>query len=335
MQLQPSPDLVNSLRLQSQLTTLRAQVDAAGEELTTGQTSDILTRTGGDLSPVFGIDAELNLLEQTRIDLELAEARASGAQAALGIVQEVTGDLGIRLTNAVSTQDAISIPIFAAEASANLGTIVNAFNTQLGGQSLFAGAAVDTIALEDEAVLVADLTAIVAAAPDAATAIADIDTYFAAGGGFDTNFYRGSTQDAPGAAREDGSRIDYLVRADADEARAAMKGIAMTAVVESAGFAGNRDEEAAFLQAAGNEMIAARDDVTALRATIGSAEGAIAVSQDRVSAESAGLQIARNNLTGVDQFEAAARFADLEGQMQSLFLVTSRLSALTLTNYLR
>ena len=125
------------------------------------------------------------------------------------------------------------------------------------------------------------------------------------------------------------------MRADSDEARATLKAVAMAAVVDQAGFAGDQAEEKAFLTSAATAMIGARDAVTDLRAVIGSAEGEIARAQDRVATETTALQVARNEIAAVDQFTAAARFADLEGQLQSVFLVTSRMSALTLTNFLR
>ena len=72
-----------------------------------------------------------------------------------------------------------------------------------------------------------------------------------------------------------------------------------------------------------------------LRAELGAAQERISVAQDAADAESNTLQRTRNDLAGVDQYEAATRFTALEAQLESLYTVTARLSALSLTNYIR
>jgi len=336
MEIRSLPDLASTLRLQDRITGLRSELDSAGAELTTGVSADILTRTGGDLVPLFGIDADLSRLADAELDLGLASARAAAAQSSLGVVQESVGDLGISLLSAVSTGDTGSQDIYINQASSVLDAGIQALNTQFGGRSLFGGAAVEGVPMASAETLLADVSAIVAAAPDAATALADVDTYFdAAGGGFETNIYQGSDIDAPGAIEEDGSRISYLVRADDQAIRDTLKAVALAAVAEDASFIGDPTERGIYLGATADQMITARDEVTNLRATVGNAEAQIGTAQTRVESQIVELSVARTEIAGVDQYNAAARFSELEGQLQTLFLVTGRLSSLSLTNFLR
>lgn len=335
MMIQSYPDLASTLRLQAQTSTLRAALDTAGQELTTGLSADISRRTGGNLAPVFGIDAALQRLGQQVTDLGVAQARASAAQTALGLVEEASGTLGLSLLSAIETGDAIARPTYVAEADAVLSRIVSALNTSFGGRSLFAGAAEDKAALASVDTLKADLSALVGAAPDPASARAAVDSYFAPGGGFESTLYRGSTADAPGIGLADGDRLSYLPRADAEALRDVLKAVAIVATSGAAPFGNDPTARDTYLSEAATGLVAARGGVTDLRAALGIAEQQIGDALDGAGAEQNALQRSRNDLVGVDQFTAAARFADLEGQLQSLYLVTSRLTSLSLTNFLR
>ncbi|WP_112320547.1 flagellin [Oceanibium sediminis] len=331
----PYPDLAASLRLQSQTTSLRAQLDIAGKETTTGLSADIAARTGGNLAPVFGIDAALQRLDQNVKDLSLAQARAGAAQTALGLVEEGSGALGLNLLSAIDTGDAIARSTYIAEADVVLGTIIGALNTQFAGRALFSGAAEDSVSLQDVETLKADIAALVAGAPDPASAQSAVDAYFAPGGGFETNIYGGSNVDAAGAQVSDETRLAYLPRADAAALRDVLKAVTLVATSDAAPFSGDPVARDAYLSEAAGNLIAVRDEITNLRAALGVAEQQIGDASDRNLSEQNALKLSRNDLVGVDQFTAAARFVDLEGQLQSLYTVTSRLSSLSLTNFLR
>lgn len=332
---QPLPDLAATLRLQTQTASTRTQLQAAAQELTTGLTADIRGLTGGDLSPVFALDRDIQAAELRIQDLSLAGGRATAAQAALGQVQGSVGTLGLDIEAAISRGDPVSTTEFLNQAAPALSNIVSTLNTSFGGRSLFAGAAEDTRPLTDAGAIVADLGAILAAAPDATTAIADIDAYFGVGGGFETAIYQGSTTDAAAAELSDGTRVTYLPRADDPALRELIQGTAMMAALPAAGFGGDEAEVTAFLSDAAGRLQAGPDDIVDLRANLGIAEEQVERALATAGAERSGLQIARNDMIGVDSFDAATRLAGLEAQLETLYTVTARLSTLRLTNFLR
>jgi len=61
----------------------------------------------------------------------------------------------------------------------------------------------------------------------------------------------------------------------------------------------------------------------------------LAKSQERQAFEKISLSTAYQNLVGRDQFEAAAELKQLEVALESSYVITSRLSGLSLVNYLR
>jgi len=57
--------------------------------------------------------------------------------------------------------------------------------------------------------------------------------------------------------------------------------------------------------------------------------------QERQQAERASLTTAYQSLVGRDQFEAASELKQLEVALESSYIITSRISGLSLSNYLR
>ncbi|MEO1292335.1 MAG: hypothetical protein AAFV62_05815 [Pseudomonadota bacterium] len=332
---QTLPDLAASLRLQEQASLLRAQLEAAGQEMVTGLVADVRSHTGGDLAPVFGLDARLADLEVREQGLALAAARADATQVSLLTLEDAVSGIALDLSSAVSSGDQLAVGILQQKASGNLITAMDALNVSFGGKTLFSGAAENGPALASADTLLTAISAIVAVAPDAATAEAQIDAYFdTAGGSFETDIYLGSTTDAAGAPVDEDRRLGYLTRADAPEIRENLKGLAMIAVADDAAFAGDPVEWDAFLGSASSKLLAANESLTGLRATVGVGQADIELARDAGEAEASAIIQTRNELIGADQFEAAAEFADLEASLQALFTVTARVSTLRLTNFL-
>ena len=127
-------------------------------------------------------------------------------------------------------------------------------NTQVAGQSLFAGTATDGAALAPADAILADLDALAAGAATAADAIAAIEAYFAApAGAFYATGYIGAPDDlTPGRDRRGAARSTTALRADADELVAVLQAQAMAAVVAGGAFAGDPAEQMALLGEAGD-----------------------------------------------------------------------------------
>lgn len=331
----PLSDLASSLRQQSQLRNLRDALDVAGRELTTGRIASPGTLPEAALRETFGIDRQLLRLEQTTSDLTRAQNRTAVTQNALGTIDSVLGTMATELLAAIERGDDGSAETLRQTASGRLQSVLSALNTQYAGESLFAGAATDRIALGSADRLISDIRALVAGAADAASARAGIDAYFGSGGDFETSFYGGSTTDAAPVALPDGSRIGTGARADDDGLRQVLKGLATLAAAEPGAWSAPAAERADLLRSAAQETRQSTQGLTALRARLGQDEEAIRLGIDATAAERAALQLARNELTAVDPFVAATRFNDLQGQLETLYTVTARLSGLSLTNFLR
>jgi flagellar hook-associated protein 3 FlgL len=99
--------------------------------------------------------------------------------------------------------------------------------------------------------------------------------------------------------------------------------------------AGDAVERGRLAQQAGQQLVSTEDARTTLRARIGTVEAQIEAARTRNSAEETSLGILRSDLGSVDPYEAATRLQAVQSQLESLYLVTARVSRLSLTEYLR
>ena len=330
------PDLALMLRQQQDTLRMRAEMQARGTELTTGQTADLSEDGRGLVSAVFGIDRDIDRLQQITFGLSRAQAEATAAQAAMGVVGSAAGTLGVNLEAGIGRGDAVMTPAFRREAEQVLDQVVGALNIRFGGRSLFAGTGVDGGALAPSEDLVAAIAAEIAGAADTAAAFAAIDAYMTdPGAGFETDIYQGTFQTLTGAALPDGTRASPAPRADDPAFRALMGAAAAIVAADTTAFGGDRIEQQAFMAEAARRLRDTAGAVIEIRALFGQSEERISDGLDAAETERSVLRMTRNDLVGKDPFVAATEFTALEGQLQSLYTVTSRLSALSLTNFLR
>lgn len=328
-------DLFASLRLQGRNADVSRNLERAGQELATGRYSDLTAASGGDLNRLFALENSQKRVETRLSGVKLATARISAIQSALGGLEASTA-LGVGLLGSVGLGDIGSARHQAGAARSAFSAAVAALNTNFGGRALFGGAAVDAAPVADAELILADVAALAAAAPDTATALADIDFYFNdPAGGFAATRYLGSANDAPPVEIADDLRLAYAPRADNRALRGALHGLAIAAVAVAGAFPGDDQDELALYQGAGQVILAARQGVTDLRAALGVSEQRLEEAHARGAAERQMLQRAWNDIASRDPYEAASEFEALRGQLESIYVVTARLSQLSLVNFLR
>jgi flagellar hook-associated protein 3 FlgL len=110
--------------------------------------------------------------------------------------------------------------------------------------------------------------------------------------------------------------------------------MALGALLDRGALAGNTAERAALAGASGEDLLAAKDRLVALRAGVGDAEAAIDRARPHAS-ERAAAELASAAIVEADPFRAAAELQAVQGQLETLYAVTARLTRLSLTEYLR
>lgn len=328
--------LSTSLQLQRHGNGLRIQFETAGQELASGIKSNVLAATAGASRHLLFLDRAMARIDAQSSILSLAAGRTATTGKTLDLFRDSVDELGPRLLSAADRGDMNSARIEANEALNRFAGAIASLNVRHGGRSLFAGDASDTPATIGAAQILADLEILAAPAPDANALVAIVDDYFTSpGGGFDTNSYTGSQVDAPQVELAEGESVSVQYRADNPAFRAVLRDLALSGLVARGALNGSANEQRSVLQVAGRGLLTAQIDMLNLRANLGHTEQRIAEARDVQAAEKTGLEVARNNIVAADSYESATVFQALQGQLQSHYLVSARLSQMTLTSFLR
>ncbi len=315
---------------------LKSDLTRLSRELTTGVRADISTALSGDFGPMADIERLLTTLKSRQTAVAEAGFVTDAMQTSLEGVQENGRALNAALLTVQSTDNAATRQVVAGNARERFAMLTSALNTHVGGRTLFGGGATDRPALASATDMLAALQVATAAETTAAGVEAAVDAWFdTPGGGFETIGYLGS--DTPMAVFQlgEGDRVQPDFRADDPALREVMKGFAMAALVGEGVLAGDAAEQSALLKTAGERLINADQDLTALRAEIGLSQQRIEDANTRVSAEKTSLELARNKLIAVDPYEAASELEATYTQLETFYTITARLARLNFMDYMR
>jgi flagellar hook-associated protein 3 FlgL len=302
---------------------LRAQVNRASQEVATGKHSDIGSALRGDFSPLLAIDASLSRLSAYASNTTDAAFQTAAQQGAIAGLSDLAQGISTTLLGAKSFSTPAQLATLGADAKGRLASAIGLLNTQASGRAVFSGVATDTVPLGSVEDL---LTALQTAATGATTAgqvSAAVATWFADPLGFGA-FYQGGDPLSP-APIAAGESADLSTTAMDQTLRDTLAGFAMAALIDRGILAGDATERGRLAQQAGQQLVSTEDGRTTLQARIGT----------RNSAEETSLGILRSDIGSVDPYEAATRLQTIQSQLESLYLVTARVSRLSLAEYLR
>ncbi|WP_428408787.1 flagellin [Hyphococcus sp.] len=327
------PTLLQYSRLTTAAADLKSRAEQARTEMVTGRLADMKSQLSSKIGDVHLLRKAIDDVTARQDAATRALGRTTASQTALTLASDGVVTLGADLLSAVGQNNEPSIDIAATKARLQLDAAFSAFNTRYEGRSLFAGDAADAPALGDAETLLADVSAIFVGAADNAQLQTDLDFYFNdPAGGFATTIYTGGTGNAARTEIADGELVDYSAKADEQAVRDLLRHLATVVVADQqASFV---DRDLALSTAAGG-LIQADSDIVAIRSRIGAAEERIAAADSRLEAEATAYSLTYNEHTARDPYEAASLLQQIESQLQASYLVTSRISLLSLANFLR
>ena len=154
------------------------------------------------------------------------------------------------------------------------------------------------------------------------------------GGGFETVAYRGSPDAPPGFLVAEGETVENPASALDPGLRRGLMGMALAALVATDTSSFPDADKRALLEHAALSMTSGNEGITGLRARTGHAKRIPEAGAGSPSARGQ-LELERGRLTGVDPYRTATELQQAETRLESLYLLTSRLARLSLTEYLR
>ena len=327
-------DLAQSTLMRVQSTRMKNELMKLTEELSTGIVADIGSHLGGDISYYADVENNLRLLDGYDLAADEASHFAEVTQMTLERVSALLASSVASTLPATTTAYQEARDHAAKDARNDLEAVVAALNGTSVGRSLFAGAATDTKPLVEATDFLDTLKAALPPITDPASLVTAISDWFDDPAGYDTMAYLGSTNDITPVSIGDDLSVQMAVRADADQLKSVLKGLAMSALATDSDWGFDSDEQIEVFDAAGTAMLSAQSQLTGLQSDIGAAQERIELTRTRNAASRIGFEQARTSLVGADAFEVATRLDDVQVRLESLYAVTARMSRLSLLNYI-
>lgn len=330
------PNLLTYTRMNQATTEMRARMRDASLEAVTGRHADIPAATGAKIG-------EANLIKKGLQDIDsriglygLVSARVETMVTSLGNIRDAFDDIGARALTTVDSGDSTGMRTIATEAEVALESVFSMLNVSQGNRTLFSGDAAQTAPLGPAQDLLADVEAIMTSSGDPAVVNAALDFYFNdPAGGFQTTIYRGGANKASSLVLGNGTRVDYTVKADDQAIKDTIRGLAVLATNRSLPMTQPGADYRAVVTAGIDNLEVGRAGLLDMEAKLGVTLNAIEKGIDNDSHERTVLSAVYQTLVGRDQYEAATELKQLETQLETSYLLTSRLSALNLTNFIR
>lgn len=307
------------------ISNLRSQVEDRAEETTTGIQADLVAHLRGRVDQALVGEQAIrdNADEQTRLGLR--EVRLALVDSTLTSVRDLTEGLQISMRSAIGAGEQDAQDLVATEAATALDDVLSRLGARNGERFLFSGDATATQPFGDSSVLLDDIRAIAAASADAADFAAQVDFYFDdPAGGFQTNFYQGaqSASDADGVLANQAGFRDVL------------QGLAILSLGHSGSGVPFAQSDAPAMTEALDRLTRGRTSLVDIQAGVGMRRTSIADEQSLLQREQTLLTQAFTDLAGKDQYEAATQLRELEANLEASYVLTSRLSNLSILNFL-
>ncbi|MGF1501876.1 MAG: hypothetical protein ACFBSD_08665 [Paracoccaceae bacterium] len=316
------------------LTSLRDQAISARTEAVTGRPSDIPAALGGRISDAIDLETAIAEISQRREIIALAETRTTAAQGSLSAIGESINDIATSALTALQNQATNGLEVLSIDARAALTAAISALNVTVAGRGVFAGDLARTPLNLDS--IYSDSAALIDASPNSTTAEDNLRGAFNDPGGlFETVFYTGGTSPAPAAEIAEGERIEIGARADEQPIRDTLRALAQLGAAYDPDLTLSDADRRALAQSATDALLGVIDPLNRISARIGSAEARIEQVSARLNNEEAALTTTFNERIPVDPLIAAAEFQEISGQLEILYLTTSRFSQLSFVNFVR
>ncbi|MFA9230374.1 MAG: flagellar biosynthesis protein FlgL [Microgenomates group bacterium] len=328
-------DMAQSFLLRRQSMAAKLDISRLSTELTTGRTADLGRHLSGDLVPFSALDTSLARLKGFSTVTKDAGVYLGAMQATLGSFTQMGGDLSRVLMSAASGQTALGVDAAGLKAEQSFQTAVSMLNTQVGGQTLFAGDRTQGTAIASADAILQQIEAAITlsgavSAQDVELAVAN---WFAAPAGFGLTGYLGGPplavlQIAPGESvtRDITAADPALVKN--------LQALATAALLGRGLFVGQPAARQDLARRTGVALLEGQSDLTYLSARLGNNEAQVDEAATRNAAEGASLEMARNALVAVDPYETASKLQESQAQLEKIFLITARMSKLSLTEYM-
>ena len=334
MQIGSLGDLAQSHSMQLRNTALKTDIQRLTLELASGKVSDVRQAVGGNTAYINDIEHSLKKMDGFDLASHEASQFATGVQDALARINDVSTSFRNTLLTSSNSALASSTDTLISEARGSLDDVINAMNTSVAGRSLFAGTATNTSPIVEPETLLADLTTAIAGAGTVDDMLVAATAWFDDPAGFGAAGYLGSDTPLAPLLISDSDSTQFDIRGDDPALRDVLKNLAIVAAADDPSLGLTTAQKGELIQKITPAALGADKGVIDLQTTTGFSQNRIETNMVRLGAERSSLEMARSELLSVNPFETATELEQVQFQLQSLYAITSRMSQLSLVNFL-
>ncbi len=305
------------------------------QELSTGKTSNITERLGGNFNYLSEIERNISRLDSFDTIISETSLYASSTQAYVGLINDIAGDFGNDLIRVSGTATETSVNQLSSQSRELLEQTISALNGQAGGRSLFAGTDTDAVPVADADTILTALIAEVGGLTTAADVSQAVHDWFDDPAGFDAVAYNGSFTSMAPVRIGPNETVDIGLRADADEFKQAMASFAIGALADDPALGFSASLKKDIVVQTGNELLTTRSVMTSLQADFGFTEERIDETAARNAAAKTSLSLAKNEIIQADPYETVTRLEEAQFQLEAIYTVTARSSSMSLLSFMR
>lgn len=327
-------DMARNYQFRLHNAQLKSTLTALSSEVSSGIRSDIGAAVNGDHRALTAINAELSRLNSYATVTSQSTLMLGMMDDALDHVQSTAADVASALTGSTSETSSGWLSTALLQAKSAFGTTVLALNATAAGRYLFSGTSTTTAPMTDADTILSALAAQTAGMSDAQTISDTIDAWFTAPagtGGYSDLAYRGSSATISGLRISEEDSIAIPVTANETSLRDTLKGLAMASLASDTT---DVSLQGALAARAASLLQSSDVKLTDTRATLGVIGSKIEKSTAQNAANKTALELARTHLIGAENYDSATALTAAQTQLDTLYAMTSRLSALSLTHYL-
>ncbi len=344
--------------LKNNVSQATLELQKAGQELSTGRRADMFDDLGARAGVAITMRAREENTQAYITSNEVLENKLSAMLTSVDAIRDAVDDV---LQTAILNKESKTTgsESLQAQARAAIEIVVGTLNTSFNGEHLFGGITSDvqpmtrwTATNSDTGFSPAEVfDNIVGTGPntaaDAATMIADLDQIFQStyttntSFNFEATFFSGTPlEDGTGATNERisaridlGQSLEYGVQANDPGLRDIIKGLGMLAAIDLDTMT-DPDAYSDWMDGVVTALADGMENTLEISANIGFNQQIVDTAITRLE-DISEVQLAQiNTYESVDPYEAATRMTAFETQLQASYSVSSRLSGLTILNWL-
>jgi flagellar hook-associated protein 3 FlgL len=290
---------------------------------------------GGALGRLAEIERGLQLADQYGRSARQAATLLGAQQISIARIGDIGTGLAADLRSLSTTPHPELVSNAAVQARQGFSDMVASLNTSVAGRYVFAGVENDVAPLADADQIISALAASIPAGSNAAQIESHVQAWFAPGGGFDAAGHHRLSSDVGTLDLGNGMSVDFNVTTDERYLRRNLAALAVGALAGDSRLASDPVAQKALVARSADALAQNEAGGIALAARLGIQEARVAEAQSRAEARGATLEIARTELVSADPYETASALEAASQRLETIYLVTARLSRLSLTEYLR